>query len=130
MHKKHPKVSLITLLMLFLLSSALSAQDIDTPGWTKTRDNWGQLLFCQRIYTLPEVKTRLYSFDTEQCDKAKKPVQDLVSGYSTQQQALLKNQAEQHAYRISQNTSEPYHAVGACRDFCKELVEHLEKNDE
>ena len=130
MHSKLPRILLITALSQLLFSFPLSAQDTDIPEWNKTREQWGQLLFCQRIYTLPEVKPRLYSFDVEQCNQALKLIEDPISSYSKQEQSLLKNQAELHAYRLSGNTSEPYHAVTACREFCKELFEKAEKSDE
>lgn len=38
----------------------------------------------------------------------------------------LTAQAEQHAFRLAQNTSEPYHSVAACREYCRELVETQE----
>lgn len=121
---------MITPFLLWLLSSSLYAQDTETRDWTETRDKWGQLLFCQRIYTLPEVKPRLYDFDFEQCKTAGELLQSAISTYSEQSQALLKKQAEQHAYRISYNTNEPYHSVGACREYCKELAGQMEKNNE
>lgn len=123
MHIKFPKIFLIITVIQLFISSPLYAQDMDPPEWTKTREQWGQLLFCQRIYTLPEVKARLYSFDVEQCNQARELMEDPISNYSKQDQSLLKNQAEQHAYRLSHNTSEPYHSVSACREFCKELVD-------
>ena len=121
---------MIVFISQLFISPPIVAQDSGTPGWTKLKDHWGQLLFCQRIYTLPEVKTRLYSFDVEQCNEARQLAENLVSGYSKEDQSLLKSQAEQHAYRLSYNTSEPYHSVTACREYCKELVEKMEKSND
>jgi len=110
-------------MLLVFFPVSLIAQDDTQLNWTGTRDQWGQVLFCQAIYKMPEVKTRLYSFDIEHCDKAGQLMMDVVSGYSTKDQALMKAEAEQHAYLLSRNTSEPYHSVVACREYCRELVD-------
>jgi hypothetical protein len=113
-----------------LLSCPVMAGDTDELSWTETKDKWGQLLFCQRIYKLPEVQTRLYSFDYERCDKASKLVSDVIARYSETEQKQLKIEAEKHAYRLSLNTSEPYHSVGACRDYCGKLADiEAQRND-
>lgn len=117
-------------LFLFLFTVPLTAQELDSSNWTQTKDQWGQVLLCQRIYKLPEVQTRLYSFDIEQCDKAGQLVADVIARYSSQDQLRMKTQAEQHAYRLAQNTSEPYHSVAACREYCRELVETRESRDD
>lgn len=110
-------------LFLVLFSVPLAAQNQDQANWIKTKDQWGQVMFCQLIYKMPEVQTRLYGFDIEQCDKAGELMMDVVAGYSTQDQVQLKALAEQHSYRLTQNTSEPYHSVAACREYCRELAE-------
>lgn len=117
-----------TLLVLF--SAPLAAQDAQSLDWTTAKDKWGQLILCQRIYKMPEVKTRLYSFDIEQCDKAGKLVIDVISKYSKQEQAQLKNQAERHAFMLSRNTSEPYQSVPACREYCGKLAEIQDKRSD
>jgi hypothetical protein len=116
--------------VLFLFSAPIAANDSGRPGWTETKDKWGQLIFCQRIYKLPEVKTRLYSFDYEQCEQAGQLIADVVANYSEQEQVQLRNQAEQHAIKLSYNTSEPYHSVAACREYCRDLTEMQEKKDD
>ena len=114
---------LTTATALVFLSLPLWALDVDKLSWTETREKWGQALFCQRIYKLPEVKPRLYDFDIEHCDKADQLFVDGVSRFSKQNQVLLKNQAEQHAIMLSFNTSDPYNSVAACREYCRELAE-------
>ena len=79
---------------------------------------------------MPEVQSRLYSFDVEQCDSAGQLVLDVVAKYSKQQQLQLKNQAEQHAVALSYNTSEPYHSVKACRDYCGKLADIQDKHND
>lgn len=111
-------------------SGPLLAQDIDQLSWDKTYEEWGQVLFCQRIYKLPEVKPRLYSFDVEHCDKAGQLMLSVVDKYSKQDQLQLKNQAERHAFLLSANTTEPYHSVPACRTYCRELAETLDQRNE
>ena len=110
--------------LLLLLPIALVAQDDSQVNWTETKDQWGQVLFCQAIYKMPEVKTRLYEFDVEQCDKAGQLMMSKAGRYQKQGQVQMKAQAEQHAFLLSRNTSEPYHSVVACREFCRELVEN------
>jgi hypothetical protein len=117
-----------TLLVLF--SAPLTAQDPESLDWTTKKDKWGQLILCQRIYKMPEVKPRLYSFDIEQCDKAGQLVLDVISKYSKQEQAQLKNEAERHAFMLSRNTSEPYHSVPACREYCGKLAEIQDKRSD
>ena len=117
-----------TLLVLF--SAPLAAQDAESLDWTTTKDKWGQLILCQRIYKMPEVKPRLYSFDIEQCDKAGLLMTDVVTKYSKEQQLELKNQAERHSTLLSRNTSEPYQSVTACRAFCKELADIQDKRND
>ncbi len=117
-----------TLLVPF--SAPLTAQGDESLDWTTTKDKWGQLIFCQRIYKMPEVKSRLYSFDIEQCDKAGQLARDVISKYSKQQQAQLKNQAERHAFMLSQNTSEPYLSVPACREYCGKLAKIQDKRSD
>ena len=51
--------------LLVLFSTPLTASDIDQLNKIETKDKWGQLIFCQRIYKMPEVKSRLYNFDFE-----------------------------------------------------------------
>ena len=114
---------LCTMLVVFF-PVPLVAQDDAQLIWTGIKDQWGQVLFCQAIYKMPEVKTRLYSFDIEQCDKAGQLMMETVAGYSEQDQVQMKSQAEQHAFMLSRNTSEPYHSVVACREYCRELVEN------
>lgn len=113
----------LCILFLVLFSVPLAAQDEHQADWIKTKDQWGQVMFCQLIYKMPEVQTRLYSFDIEQCEKAGELMMNLVAGYSKQDQLQLKALAEQHSYRLTQNTSEPYHSVAACRDYCRKLAE-------
>lgn len=116
--------------LLVLFASPLLAQDEDQLSRTEFKDKWGQVIFCQRIYKMPEVKPRLYSFDVEQCDKAGQLALAIVARYSKEEQAQLKNQAERHAFLLSQNTSEPYHSVAACREYCKELAEIQDKRSD
>jgi hypothetical protein len=116
--------------LLFLFPVPLVAQDDAQLNWTETKDQWGQVLFCQAIYKMPEVKTRLYDFDVEQCDKAGQLMMDVTARYSKQDQEQMKTQAEQHARLLSRNTSEPYHSVVACREYCRELIEKQGPNHE
>jgi hypothetical protein len=116
--------------LLFLFPVPLVAQDDAQLNWTETKDQWGQVLFCQAIYKMPEVKTRLYDFDVEQCDKAGQLMMDVTARYSKQDQEQMKTQAEQHARLLSRNTSEPYHSVVACREYCRELIEKQGSNRE
>lgn len=118
------------LFFMMLLSNPLVAQDPDALSAVETKDKWGQLIFCQKIYKMPEVKSRLYDFDVEQCDKASQLVADVISKYSKKDQETLKNHAEQHAYKLSYNTTEPYLAVGACRDYCSKLANIKDQRDE
>ena len=115
-----------TIMVLFPVP--LVAQDDAQLNWIETKDQWGQVLFCQAIYKMPEVKTRLYSFDVEQCDRAGQLMMDVTARYSKQEQ--MKTQAEQHAWLLSRNTSEPYHSVVACREYCRELLENQGSNDD
>ena len=110
--------------LLVLIPVPLVAQDDSQLNWIETKDQWGQVLFCQAIYKMPEVKTRIYEFDVEQCEKAGQLMIDEVGRYPKQGQVQMKAQAEQHAFLLSRNTSEPYHSVVACREFCRELVEN------
>jgi len=110
--------------LLILFPVTLVAQDDAQLKWIETKDQWGQVLFCQAIYKMSEVKTRLYSFDVEQCEKAGQLMINEASRYPKQGQVQMKAQAEQHAFLLSRNTSEPYHSVVACREYCKELVEN------
>jgi len=122
------RVLCITLLVL--LPVPLVAQDGSQLNWTETKDQWGQVLFCQAIYKMPEVKPRLYDFDIEQCDKAGQLMLDEIGKYPKQGQVQIRTQAEQHAFLLSRNTSEPYHSVAACREFCLELVENQDLNSD
>ena len=116
--------------LLASFPTPMLALDVDQLNWTETREKWGQVLFCQLIYKMPEVKSRLYSFDTEHCDKAGQLMADVVSKYPEQEQVQLKNQAEQHAAALTYNTSEPYHSVAACRSYCRELAEIQDKRND
>jgi hypothetical protein len=120
-----------TITVLFaLFAMPLAAQDVDQLNWTETKEKWGQVIFCQRIYKMPEVQSRLYSFDIEQCDSAGQLMLNVVTRYSQSQQTQLKNQAEQHAVALSHNTREPYHSVAACRDYCRKLAEIQDKDND
>ena len=135
MHRVIPHIRLITSLLSVLLSISLAfaaepTADVDQLNATETYQKWGQILFCQRIYKMPEVKSRLYDFDVEHCDHAANLAADVISKYSPQDQAQLKTLAERHASLLSRNTSEPYHSVGACREYCRKLSEFWEERDD
>lgn len=117
----NPLSSTVIVVMLCFFASPLHAMDIGQLSQTDLKDKWGQLLFCQFIYTMQEVKPRLYEFDTEQCDAGTELVTDLVSKYSPEDKQALKNQAEEHARALALNVSEPYHSVPACREYCGKL---------
>lgn len=121
---------ILCIIPLTLFTASLTAQDDGPPDWTRTKDQWGQVMFCQRIYKMPEVKPRLYGFDIEQCDKAEQLVMDVVSELPSQDQVQMKAQAEQHAYRLSHNTSEPYLSVVGCREYCRQLAEIKDSRNE
>ena len=116
--------------LLALLSAPLAAQIDNLPDWTRVKEEWGQVMFCQRIYKMPVVKSRLYDFDMEQCNKAEQLVLDVVTGFSEQDRVQLKDQAEIHAYRLSQNTSDPYQSVVGCREYCRKLAEKKDSSNE
>ena len=121
---------LICTLLPVSFSAPSLALDIEQLSWDKTYEEWGQVLFCQRIYKLPEVTPRLYSFDVEHCDKAGRLMLGVAAKYSKQDQLQLKNQAERHAFLLSGNTTEPYHSVPACRAYCRELADTLDQRNE
>jgi len=127
-----PRLSsrLLCTLVLLLSPIELIAQDDAQPDWTRTKEQWGQVLFCQAIYKMPEVKTRLYSFDVEQCNKAGQLMLEAVAGYPEQGRVQMRAEAEQHAFLLSRNTSEPYHSVVACREYCRGLVENKSLQDD
>jgi len=127
MSKPSPVTILTTSLLVTLFCRPLAALDIDQISETELKEKWGQVIFCQSIYKMPEVKPRLYSFDLEQCDSAGKLALELVAKYPPDKQRTLKNQAEQHARALSLNTNEPYHAVGACREYCQKVAERLDE---
>ena len=116
--------------VLIFISPPLSALDVEQLSWTETKEKWGQVLFCQRIYMMPEVKSRLYDFDVEHCNQAGQLMADAVMRYPEQERVSLKNQSERHAALLSRNTSEPYHSVAACRAYCRELAEARDTNNE
>ena len=124
------KYSLIFTMLLASFSTPLLALDIDQLNWTETMEEWGQVLFCQRIYKIPSVQSRLYSFDVEHCEKAGQLMLNAAARYPAQEQVQLKNQAERHAARLSKNTAEPYHSVPACRTYCRELADTVDKRNE
>ena len=130
-----PKLTISTpIAMVALLaccfSSPLTARDTNQLSPVEFKDKWGQVIFCQRIYKIPSVQSRLYSFDVEHCDKAGQLMLNAATRYPAQEQIQLKNQAERHAARLSGNTAEPYHSVPACRTYCRDLAETLDKRNE
>ncbi len=116
----------IAMLVCFF-APPLAAADTDQLSPTELKDKWGEVIFCQKIYKMPEVRSRLYDFDIEQCDAAARLAEDLVSKYPINEQQILKVEAEKHARRLSYNTSEPYHSVSACREYCSKLAEIQEE---
>ena len=135
------RIQLISGLLLILATTTLTAADelrdtipqvdVEQLSATETFEKWGQVLFCQRIYTLPEVRSRLYDFDVQHCEQAALLAADVISKYSKQDQQYLKQRAERHAKALSLNTSEPYHSVGACREYCRKLAEfRAQRNDQ
>jgi hypothetical protein len=125
MSKPNPVIILTTSLLISLFTHPLAAIDIDQISETEFKEKWGQVIFCQSIYKMPEVKPRLYSFDLEQCDAAGQLALELLAKYPPEKQRALKLQAENHARALSLNTNEPYHAVGACREYCQKVSERL-----
>jgi len=120
-----PVIILTTSLLISLFTQPLAAIDIDQISETEFKDKWGQVIFCQSIYKMPEVKPRLYSFDLEQCNAAGQLALELLAKYPPEKQRVLRLQAENHARALSLNTNEPYHAVAACREYCQKVSELL-----
>ena len=121
------------LFLVFSVSLAVAAEpqvDVDQLSATEIYQKWGQVVFCQRIYKMPEVTSRLYDFDVEHCDQAALLVADVISKYSPQDQAQLNILAERHAGLLSRNTPEPYHSVGACREYCRKVAEFREERND
>ena len=123
MYSPSLRFQMLSLLLMFQFTAPLAAQDNDQARWIEAKDKWGQVLFCQTIYKMPEVQTRLYDFDVKQCDEAAQVMNNAMNVFSKQDQVQLKAMAEQHAYRLSRFTSEPYQSVPACREFCQEVTE-------
>ena len=123
MYLPNLRFQVLFLLFLLLIATPLAAADNDQANWVETKDKLGQVMFCQIIYKMPEVQTRLYEFDVQQCEKASQVMTNVIASYSKQDQVQLKTMAEQHAYRLSRFTSEPYQSVTACREFCQELTQ-------
>jgi len=113
---------LVILLMLSPLCAPAIANDIDQLDWTGIKEHWGQAMLCQRIYSLSEVKPRLYDFDIEQCSQATILITKVAGRYSERDRAELRKQAERHATLLSQNASDPYNVVPACRLFCRDIA--------
>ena len=113
--------SVFGLLLLMAASPLTSLADNDNDP-NLLMEKWGQLMLCQRIYQMPEVRTRLYDFDLERCNSAEQAIIRWASRYNTQDQTAIKLGAERHARSLSYNTSEPYHSVPACREYCNELA--------
>lgn len=130
MHPATPQLRLLSTILLVLFSTSLAALDVEQLNKTETVKKWGQVIFCQRTYKMPEVRTRLYDFDVEHCDKADLLMSEVTAKYPKQEQEQLRYQAEKHAVAISRNTSEPYHSVPACRTYCRDLTEiRNQRND-
>ena len=125
MLKPNPVIVPTIILLIALFTGPLAAIDIDQISETEFKEKWGQVIFCQSIYKMPEVKPRLYSFDLERCDAAGQLALQLLTKYPPEKQRVLKLQAENHARALSLNTNEPYHAVGACREYCQKVSERL-----
>lgn len=130
MHPATPQLRLLSTILLVLFSTSLAALDVEQLNKTETVKKWGQVIFCQRTYKMPEVRTRLYDFDVEHCDKAGLLMSELTAKYPKQEQEQLRYQAEKHAVAISRNTSEPYHSVPACRTYCRDLTEIRNKRND
>lgn len=130
MYQPKPRHRLIPVLLAAVVVQPLSGMGADDPEQTRLKEQWGQLLFCKRIYTMPEVRPRLYSFDTEACNKAERVIFNVLGKYSEAEQGRLKDQAEKHAVKLSYNTFEPYHSVPACREYCSELADSQEEQDD
>ena len=130
MHLATYQFRLLFTILLVSIATSLAALDIDQLDRTETIKKWGQVIFCQRIYKMPEVGTRLYDFDVEHCEKAGLLMSEVTVKYSKQEQEQLKYQAERHSAALSRNTSEPYHSVPACRAYCRELTEIREKRND
>ena len=130
MYSDNSRPSLIFPLLLILFSTPLAAVDLDQLSKTDIKEKWGQVLFCQTIYKMPEVKPRLYDFDIEHCNKAGQLMTDLITRYSTPEQRQLRYESERHAAALSRNTSEPYHSVAACREYCREVARIQDERNE
>lgn len=130
MYSDNSRPRLVFSLLLILSSTPLAAVDLDQLSKTDIKEKWGQVIFCQTIYKMPEVKPRLYDFDIEHCNKAGQLMTDVVSRYSTPEQQQLRYEAERHAAALSRNTSEPYHSVVACREYCREVARIQDERNE
>jgi hypothetical protein len=118
-------ITLVVTLFFSSFTQPLAAVDVSQLSATEFKEKWGQVIFCQTIYKMPEVKPRLYDFDLEQCSAAGQLALQVLDQYPPGDQTALRFQAEKHARAISLNTNEPYQAVPACRDYCRKLSELL-----
>lgn len=135
MHQATPQARFIFCLLLALFSTSIAfgdepKVDVDQLSSTEIYQKWGQVIFCERIYKMPEVRSRLYDFDVQHCEQATKLVADVISKYSQQDQAQLNGLAERHARLLSRNTTEPYKSVPACREYCRKVAEFQEERND
>jgi len=114
-------------LFFSLLAQPLAALDIEQLSVTEFKEKWGQVIYCQTIYEMPEVKPRLYDFDLEQCTAAGQLALEVLKQYPPDERTALKLEAEEHARALSGYSNEPYQAVPACREYCRKLSELLDE---
>jgi hypothetical protein len=85
------------------------------------RENWGRVMYCERIYRHTNNQRRVYEFDVKQCEKANELMQQQANLYGENKALALKDIANQRAIEIEYSTVDVTAVINACRESCRKL---------
>lgn len=83
-------------------------------------DSWAAIMYCQDLYTRPQITSRVYPGDLTSCEVAYSVLQGSAEKhYSSNDQLLIENEARRKARAIRSGARDNQGAVMACRQQCR-----------
>jgi hypothetical protein len=110
-----------------VLAQSVSTQSIPV-GKQEIVDSWAAIMYCQDLYSRPQVSSRVYPGDLISCDAAYSVLQESTEKHhSSNDQLLIENAARRKARAIRSSARDNQSAVMACRQQCRSFSSQAEE---
>jgi hypothetical protein len=110
-------------LVLACLANPLAAQQIGGMKPPAFAEAWGEIIYCREVYKHPDNQSRVYEYDTAQCNAANEHFHGLANSHGEAVVVQLGNAAQQRAQVIKANTRDVGAVLTACRETCSKWAE-------